>query len=268
MECSERIKDLLPDYYLGQLSPEESEEVRAHLAEHAACRKELEEVARVLDLVPLAVQKTDPPPGLKGRVMAAALSAPQEAAEETPEAEARASGVPESVTPMRDASPGRRPGWRNLLPIAAAAAVLIAFIGLTWAYVDLRQENERLQAEVQELQDGVSQQSELLAVTVEGTGLAPEARGTAVVDPGTGELAFDVYNLPEAPTGHAYQAWLVGPAGDTLSLGTMDLGEQGYGQMTGAVSEPIIGQYNALKLTVEPVGAENMSGPVYLEASL
>ncbi|MGF1473451.1 MAG: anti-sigma factor domain-containing protein [Rubrobacteraceae bacterium] len=262
MECNERIKDLLPDYHLGQLSPEESEEVRLHLAEHESCRKEFEEVAEVLDLVPFAYQTAEPPPGLKERVMAEVLSEP-----EAPEASSPALDRPEPVS-VRERPASTRRGLVPLaLPLAAAAAVLIAFVGLLWAYVDLRQDNQQLRAEVQELQDSVRSQGELLAVAAEGTGRAPEARGTAVVDPGTGALALDVYNLPAAPTDHAYHAWLVSSTGDAVSLGLMEIGDQGYGQMTGGVSEPLE-QFDSVQLTIEPIGAESMSGPVYLEASL
>jgi anti-sigma-K factor RskA len=75
-----------------------------------------------------------------------------------------------------------------------------------------------------------------------------------------------VYNLPEPPAGHSYRAWLVG-GDEALSLGPMELNDQGDGRMTGAVSEPL-DRYEALQLTVEPTGAEDMSGPIYLEASL
>src|SRR5918999_215948 len=133
MECSEHIKTLLPDYRLGHLPPEEAEMVSLHLAEHAECQEELEEVARVLDLVPFSVQ--------------------------------------------------------HAVLLGAAAVVLVALLGLGWTYLSLQRENERLQAEVSQLQEDVRGQSDLLVVAVDGTGRAPEARGTAVVDPVEGALA-------------------------------------------------------------------------------
>lgn len=266
MECNERIRDLLPDYYLGQLPPEETEEVRRHLTEHAACRDALEEVARVLDLMPFAVHETEPPPGLKERVMTRALEGngrPVATEESSQQAVPQATPRPSSRR-VRGRSDR---GWRGVSLLAAAAAILVALVGLTWAYVDLQQDNRRLQAEVQELQDGGQQQEGLLAVAAQGTGRAPEARGTAVVDPVDGRLALDVYNLPEPPTGHSYRAWLVGSEGEALSLGPMELNERGDGRMTGGVTEPL-SRYESLQLTVEPEDAESMSGPVYLEASL
>lgn len=257
MECNERIKDLLPDYYLGQLPDEEAEEVREHLAGHAGCREALEEVAQVLDLMPFAAQPAEPPPGLKERVMGRAL------------AERPAAPV-ESPPEISSSEPADR--WRErlrgpLLASVAAVVALVAIMGLFWAYLDLQRDNRQLRAEVQQLQGEVQARESLLAIAVQSTDRAPEARGTAVVDPADGALALDVYNLPEPPTGHSYRAWLVGEGGNTISLGSMEVGDRGDGRMTGEVSEPL-DDYEALQITVEPTGAEDMSGPVYLEAQL
>ena len=83
MECDGRIKDLFPDYHLGQLSLEEAEEVRRHLAEHASCREALEQVAEVFDLMPFAVPVSAPPPALKARVLAR-VSEPEAVEPEAP----------------------------------------------------------------------------------------------------------------------------------------------------------------------------------------
>ncbi len=249
MECDERIKDMLPDYHLGHLSPEEAEDVRRHLAEHAECREELEEISRVLDLVPFSVRPAAPPPALKNRTLSRALA--QEA--------------PVRVEPEpRDE---RRRGL-DLVLLGVAAVVLVALVGLGWAYLGLQRENQQLQAEVSQLSEEVRGQNDLLVVAVGGTGRAPEARGTAVVDPADGALALDVYNLPAPPEGHSYQAWLVeAEGGDVIALGPMETDEAGDGRMTGSVSEPV-SSFERVQITTEPVGAEGRSGPVYMEARL
>ncbi len=257
MACNERIRDLLPDYYLGQLPVEEAEEVRQHLAEHGACREALDEVAQVLDLMPFAIDEAEPPAGLKERVMKRALEG--NGRQEPPAREA-----PRRVARALASRRGR--DWRSVA-LLAAAAMLVVLLGLGWAYLDLQQDNQRLQAEVRELQENNQVREGLVAVAAQGTGRAPEARGTAVVDPSDGRLALDVYNLPEPPAGHSYRAWLVGSGDEALSLGPMELNERGDGRMTGAVSEPLE-RYEVLQLTVEPEDAESMSGPVYLEAGL
>lgn len=251
MDCSERIRDMLPDYHLGRLSSGEVEEVRRHLAECADCREELEEISRVFDLMAFGVPPASPPAALKERVLSRAL----EHAPAGPPSERR--------------EPGERPGDRRrtwLAPLAAAAALLI-FGLFTWAYLDLREENRQLRAEVRQLQEEARGGGDLVVVAVKGTGRAPEARGTAVVDPAEGNLALDVYNLPAPPEGHSYRAWLVGSDGKVISLGRMEINDRGDGRMTGQVSEPLQG-YDTVEVTTEPVGAENRSGPVYLQANL
>ena len=224
MECSEHIKTLLPDYHLGHLPPEEAEMVSLHLAEHAECQEELEEVARVLDLVPFSVQPAVLPPALKNRTLSRAL------AQESPPA-----GVRE--LPSREGGGARR--GVNTVLLGAAAVVLVALLGLGWTYLSLQRENERLQAEVSQLQEDVRGQSDLLVVAVDGTGRAPEARGAAVVDPAEGALA----------------------------LGPMETNERGDGRMTGSIPEPVTG-YDLVQITTEPLGSEERSGPVYMQAKL
>jgi anti-sigma-K factor RskA len=256
MECDGRIKDLLPDYHLGQLSLEETEEVRRHLADHASCREALEEVAEVLDLMPFAVPASAPPPSLKARVLAR-VSEPEVLEPEAPEPER----APQPVVPARTGG-GR---WRIVLP-AAAGAILVFLTVFAWAaYLGSEQENVRLRAENQRLERQSG--SGLVVVAVEGTGRAPEARGTAVLDPADGTVALDVYNLPATPEGHSYRAWLVAPGGEAYSLGTMKTNDRGDGRMAGRLPKAPT-PYETVQVTTEPIGATERAGPVYLESGL
>lgn len=254
MDCEGHMKDLLPDFYLGHLPPEEAEEVRRHLAEHPACREALEEVAGVLDLMPLALPSVPPPAGLKERTIARALAPP---AEELP----AAGDLPQKRAHRR---PERRPS-RLLVPLAAAAMLLVIF-SVGFSYLSLARENDQLQAEVRQLQEEV-QGDGLVVLAVEGTGRAPEARGTAVLDAPEGALALDVYNLPAPPEGHSYQAWLLEPGGRTVALGEMETNGRGDGRMAGEVSGPLA-SYDAVQVTLEPEDSGDLSGPVLMEARL
>jgi hypothetical protein len=76
-----------------------------------------------------------------------------------------------------------------------------------------------------------------------------------------------VYNLPAPPQGHSYRAWLVEAGGGEVALGPMETNERGDGRMTGSIPEPVTG-YDLVQITTEPLGGEERSGPVYMEAKL
>jgi anti-sigma-K factor RskA len=249
--CERRILELLPDYHLGHLPSGEAREVERHLETCEECREALEEISGALDVLPFVAVQEEPSAHLKARILA-------EIREEEPAPEA-----PEAREPYEPA--GRR--WWLVAPLAAAAAVCLVALGaLGWAYLDLREQNRQLQAEVQELRE-TPPAGELLVAAAEGTDEAPQARGTAIVDPADGTLALAVFNLPAPPEGHGYRAWLVRQDGEVLGLGEMNLDDRGDGRMTGTVSEPV-SAFRALELTVEPTGAQEKSGPVYLQAGL
>ncbi len=253
MSCSEHIVGLLPDYHLGQLSPEEEAEVRRHLREHPECREELEDVARVLDLMPLAAGSATPRPELKEMTLSRALG--------TNEA-----GGPRAGEPRPRQSRIRGAIW----PLVAALTLGIAVISLVLvgtAYLDLRQDNENLWAEVQELQKGPPPDESLVVAAVGSTSLAPEARGTAVLDPRSGDLALDVYNLPQPAEERSYRVWLIDREGQPASLGVMELDDRGDGRMTGD-PERSLDSYAAVEITSEPSDASGKTGPVYLQARL
>ena len=251
MSCSEHIVGLLPDYHLGQLSPEEEAEVRRHLREHPECQEELGEIAGVLDLMPLASGAAAPRPELKEMTLSRALGTDE--GPRTGEPRSRQSRIRAAIGPLAAAL------------VLAVAVVSLIFVGL--AYLDLRQDNESLRAEVRELQKEPSPDESLVVAAVGSTSLAPEARGTAVLDPRSGDLALDVYNLPQPAGENSYRVWLIDREGQPASLGVMELNDRGDGRMTGDPERPL-DSYAAVEITAEPPGVSGKTGPVYLQARL
>ena len=104
MSCEDlRIKERLPEFFSGDLPPEEEKEIRHHLAHCAECREEL-------DLVGLFAGDRDvePPPGFR-------VSLPKEG--------------------LAVGNGGRRRFWRPLAPVLAgglAAAVLVLLFPGPW----------------------------------------------------------------------------------------------------------------------------------------
>lgn len=275
MECNE-IRDILPDFYLGNLPPDETEAVERHLAEHPGCREALEEVSGVLDLLHLDAPPLAPPPELKGRVLAR-ISAENNTRESRQLPKSReASPAPSRRGHRRSGPvPGRasaRSGalTRNLLA-AGLVVALLSLVGVGLLYADLASENEQLRQEVAALnaQEGEGGgNSGMVAVPLSDTGQAPGAAGMLVLDPQAGQVALGVYSLPQPAQGSEYRVWLIPENGEPVGLGTMKTNSSGDGQMEGELPEAQAGAYERLEVTSEPEGSNEKSNDVYLRADL
>src|SRR5712692_5602253 len=65
----DEIQELLGAYALDALSPEEREEVGAHLATCTTCAEEVGQLLSVHDQLALAAIEMEPPPGLRTRLI-------------------------------------------------------------------------------------------------------------------------------------------------------------------------------------------------------
>ena len=108
----DRRRDDLAAYVLGALEPGEAAELERHLAGCESCRTELEWLRPAVQALPESVERLEPPPELRGRLM-----------EQVREEAGRA-----SATPAARPSRGRWSGlpWRPLAGLAAVALVTIA----------------------------------------------------------------------------------------------------------------------------------------------
>ncbi len=234
----ERFEDLAAAYALGALTDEERWEFEAHLAEHPELLAEVEELGEAARLLALAPQEHEPSPELRRNLLE------------------RVGGVPDATFADR---PRRRVGLEALLGpggLAAAAAVVAVVVGLFVWNLSLQERNEALQADVQ----GLQSESEALQAEVEerrtyelqGSGAASEARGE-VMTTGEGRAVLVAENLPPAPEGQVYEAWVVHdgvpePAG---------LFEPRDGSAAATVEVPLEGA-EAVAVTLEPAGGSPM----------
>jgi hypothetical protein len=69
-QCAE-VRDLIPELAAGVASGDERARVLAHLAGCAACRRELEETAKLVDELVLLAPEHEPSPGFESTVLAA-----------------------------------------------------------------------------------------------------------------------------------------------------------------------------------------------------
>ncbi len=183
-------RDLIAELALGVLDEHEAARVRAFIAQDAEAASEYEEMLRVARVLPFAVQEREPSAALRDGLMSRIASEP----------------VALRATPA--ANNVRRFPGRFLLPLSAAAAVLIGVAGITGFSLGRSggdDSDTQLQAEA-DLQD------RLLTAVAHGEARTASATSgdvlVAVVhSEGSGDAYTFVEGLPALESGKAYQAW-------------------------------------------------------------
>lgn len=234
-----RFDDLKDAYALGALTEDERREFEGYLAEHPELQAEVEDLGAIANLLALAPQEYEPPRELRRSLL-------------------------ERIDGATDATlsdyPQRRPGLLSLFgpgglaATAVAAVAVLAVVGLFAWNVSLRGENEDLQGELQTRQ----------TYELEGSGAAQDVQGE-VVEVEEGRAVLMAEDLPSAPEGKVYQAWLLHdgvpePAG---------LFEPREGGVAAAPIEGSLEGADAVAVTVEPSGGSSMpTSDVLLTADL
>jgi anti-sigma-K factor RskA len=236
-------------YLLGKLEADETEAFEAHLAGCHDCRRQLEELGGLPELLAAATPAIPLPDPLRDRALAAVRQAAARA-EPAPAAgapiPAAEAGVPVAATP----APARRPWWRRRwLVVAVAAAVLVVALAIPAALL---------------LGDGGGEVTRLTLVAAEGGG----GRGQVTVTRTAGGRSFDVriQGLPPPPPGSLYELWAVHPR-DTLerpqrvSLGTFTTAADGSARLAAFTAAPA-DRFPVVGVTLEPVdGNPARTGP-------
>jgi hypothetical protein len=200
MECAS-VRDELGEYAVGTLEPARRQEVEAHLASCAGCRKEAGQLAEGAALVGLATAAR-PPPDLEERVVEAV---------------------------RRSVGRARRP-WsaRAALAVAAVVALVsgtlaVAMAGrverLEDAATTARSEAESSATAFQEVLEEVGGRTPILAAPLRGPG---EAGGRALLFNAIRDRDFVVVIVGGlSPSGGPYQAYLVSPGERRLTVGRL-----------------------------------------------
>lgn len=227
----------LGGYLLGGLTAPERAAFERHLAGCAACRRELEELRRMPDLLGQAADRVDVPTGMEARVLGAIAREPR-------------------VGAVRPPARRRRPPVRWAL--AAAAALAVAFLaGLGLGHG---------------LPGG---QPAPAAETIHLTAAnGSDASGVATIRPApTGTvIELSVRNLPPPPAGYFYTCWLVAdddtlPHQDRVSVGSFTTGRDGTASVRWDTAADL-GRYPHLGVTLEPDNGNPLhQGPKVLAAA-
>jgi anti-sigma-K factor RskA len=219
---------LAAPYALDALDGEERATFEAHLPGCAVCQAEVRSFRDVAAQLGAAAPPTEPPPGLRARV-------------------------------LREA---RRGSGRRRAPIApwlAAAAMLVLALAAGYGYWQERGDRRALEQAVALVRDSLAARDSLLAAVLApgvgtanlaATGKPPTAR--LFWNPARRVVVIAVFDLPPAPSGRTYQLWAIATGKSPVSLGVFDTRPDG--RLTAAMAVPADLMFQVTAVTEEPAG--------------
>ena len=218
-------------YALDALEPgAERDRFTRHLDRCPSCASEVRGFREVATAMAFAAM-TEPPPGLRDRVLAAAARTRQLPPE------IRTHARPRTSTRMR---------WVPWLSGVVATASIVVAVLFGFAQAHTRDELNQVRAENQAISLLLSApEAKLLTHTVTNGGVA-----TVVLAADRHELAVVTTGLPALPAGKVYQLWLIGKPTIT-SVGLLPPAKDGR---TPPVLATGVVKGDTLGLTVEPAG--------------
>jgi len=252
MTSHDQIFEWLEAYALDTLDEPEVEQVRAHLAECAACRAEVARLTEATSYLARLSPLRSPAPDLRGRVVAAV-----EREARSPERTAR---PPQPQPALRGSRPivfSRRP---SLARAAQFSLLFVSQVVLLLSVLILQAQNEQ-QAQIQAI---------LLSDDEPPTQLvSPDATSLAH---GTYRAEFDLrrglinyYQLPQPGSGQSYQCWLEFDTHPAAPCGRLPVEANGHGLLLFTLPEPLP---NRLRVTLETGRASTPTGPTLLVAEI
>jgi hypothetical protein len=199
MDC-EQVGELLDAYALGAAEADEAARLEEHVADCVRCWSSLNEAQRTAAAIALSTAFQRAPASLRNRILA-----------ETERGERL--GVPKLMQLLR-----------RLWPVGAGIVTAAAVASLTFAFFlqaevdDLRDENDQLEAQVEDADEMLNEQRQLMAILA-----APDVQQVRLdaTDPttsagavyqwsrsaGTGALLCN--NLPALQEGQEYKVWFL-----------------------------------------------------------
>ena len=238
----ERLEELMAGYVLGNLSPEEAEELRQVLTQQPELGTEVAHLQEVLELMPYALPELAPPQHLREAILEAA-----------------------DVSIKREPTPKEfRLPWSKIA--GSVAALLVLALGLD-NYLT-RQQLSTVQAQVARQKDVIAmlENPNTHLVSLKGMEQASAASGSIVMTPGESKVVLILQNLPVLPKGQYYQLWAV-VNGEKMPCGEFNASSQGT--VFAKLSNPPSSEVTALVVTVElsptPISP---AGPMVMTSTL
>jgi len=208
---------------MGCLDEEERRAVQRHLADCDVCSAELGRYQAVVDRLGLAAPPESPHPEMKDRLM-----------DRIAEKEGR--------IPWYQRLSMKRPG---LWP---AAAMICLLLFLAAGLVNIRMTGRIRELETRDF-------SNTLTIYLRGTPGSLPAGAILITEPEERHGLLIVHDLPELPSGHQYQLWLI-KDGVRTDGGVFSVSAGGESSLEVISPQPII-RYDAFGVTVEPFGGSD-----------
>lgn len=219
----EYLESLLAGYALGDLSPEEIDQVQAYLDAHPDAAAELAKLQTTLALLPLALPESQPSPGLKQRILTAAAPTAKTPSEQSPpetsHSVARHNVARNNVVDLGERRRSQR--HQGLWFAGSIAAGLLAVLGfqnyklsqdvaaLRQAVIvaQQRQTSSNPDTQLVNYQKMISmlRQPDNRLITLKG--MEGEASGSLVLVPIEQQAVLTLKNVPPLPQGRMYRLW-------------------------------------------------------------
>ena len=221
----EQVKDLLPAYALGVVSPAEAGRVREFLATNLANRKEMSAWKDLVAELAFAAEPQDPPAQLCAQLLEKVR---QLTARESFPSARHASGSSNIVAmpprkTLREVPPITiKPAvskWWLALAAAVAALALLGALFIVWRKnQSLQGENRELARQLQLSDQALTEERALRQTLVgpdgrgiflQGTNAAPRAHANLAYNIKSGAASLAIKDLPPAQNGKSYQIWFI-----------------------------------------------------------
>ncbi len=199
----EYLEELLAGYVLGNLSPEEAEDLQRILLDRPELVAEVQILQEVLAVLPYALPAMEPSSQLRQNILDA-LTVNNSLDYDLNQSINNQSHLNNQMT---------RPSWRRSIPWRKVIGGLAALVAVAIAV-----DSYRLRQQVVAMQRQISGQRDLIAmlqqpntrlVSLKGMDQAVTASGNIVVTPGEPKAVLILQNLTPLPDGQAYQLWSI-----------------------------------------------------------
>ncbi len=224
MTCQD-IEELSGAYVLDAVTPQERQDVEAHLVSCPDCTHLVQELQSVAELLPLSVPPIKPSPTLQSRILASIQA-----------------DADQTIQWNRPQRSRRWRNWTNQLVAIAAVLALVLLGGMTAWNISLQQRLAHTQTYV--------------SYAINGTAANPEANGQLLYIPGKNITILTVQGLPQAQGNQVYQGWLLHGT-QPISIGVLNIHN---GVASGSFQGNVHG-YDETAVSLEPGPGPSKNAP-------